>query len=90
MTRRSADRHPGEIEMSDHLPGPADESEQAYWRRRADEELERAKHATTPEGATAHQAIAEAYSARAQQPPGTAPPASSDDDKDSDDGGPDA
>lgn len=76
--------------MSDDLARPGDESEQAYWRRRADEELERAKHATTPEGATAHQAIADAYLARSQQPPGTAPPASSDNYNDDDHGRPNA
>lgn len=75
--------------MSDDLARPGDEPEQAYWRRRANEELERAKHATTPEGATAHRAIADAYLARAQQPPGTAPLTSSDNDVD-DDGGPNA
>ena len=90
MTRRSADRHPGEMEMSDDLVPPGDEPEEAYWRRRADEELERAKHATTPEGATAHQAIAQAYLARAEQPPGTGARASSDDEKDDGDGGPNA
>ena len=90
MTRRNAYRHPGEMKVSDDVARPGDESEQAYWHRRADEERERAKHATTPEGATAHQAIADAYSARAQQPPGPAAPASSDDDKDDDDGGPNA
>lgn len=74
--------------MSDDLARVGDEPEKAYWRRRADEELERAKRATTPEGATAHQAIADAYFARAQQPPGSIPAASCDDDKGDDDGGP--